>query len=473
MLLALGVFLVVGLGATRPTDWPFDSTVSLRHVDNPTGPFGSMLAWALVVLFGRVLAWVVPLTLLALGVALARDAEAPLVRVGLKVVAGVVLTNAFFAVSPIADGVTALRGKVGDGVAAGLTTVFGNVGSAIVLVAAVLLIVIGEAHRVRWVASLARSAGTGLAGAAGSLRAALGRKREIAGDYVRSAVQRSKSTDAPAESDAPATAEAAAAGVAKKARRWAEPAEALPGRGREPDIAIAEAKPRAETRARVRRAVPAPGAEARTIPLADASLPPLTILEQPRENGAAFTREELKNWSGVLEEKLTQFGVQGKVTAVHHGPVVTTFEFEPAPGVRIKDIVSRSDDLALAMRARSLRMLAPIPGRAAVGIEMPNPLGRTVYLHEVLSEMTESQRLKGVMIGLGVDVVGKPFLMNLCEAPHLLIAGTTGSGKSVCLNTILASILLHYRPRTCACCWWIRRWWRCRSTTACRTCCTR
>jgi S-DNA-T family DNA segregation ATPase FtsK/SpoIIIE len=447
MLLALGVFLVVGLGSTRPTDWPFDSTVSLRHVDNPTGPFGSVLAWTLVVLFGRVLAWVVPLTLLALGVALARDAEAPLGRVGLKVAAGVVLTNAFFAVSPIAAGVPALRGKVGDGVAAALTSVFGNVGSAIVLVAAVLLIVIGEAHRVRWVASLARAVGGRVAATASSLRAALGRKREIAGEYVRGAVQRSKSPDAPARpDDAVAPADVEGAGAAKKARRWTDPTEALPGRGREPDIAIAEAKPRPEPKTRPRRTAATPGAEARTTPLADASLPPLTTLEQPRENGAAFTRDELKNWSGVLEEKLTQFGVQGKVTAVHHGPVVTTFEFEPAPGVRIKDIVSRSDDLALAMRARSLRMIAPIPGRAAVGIEIPNPLGRTVYLHEVLSEMSESQRLKGVMIGLGVDVVGKPFLMNLCEAPHLLIAGTTGSGKSVCLNTILASILLHYRP---------------------------
>ncbi|HET6349238.1 MAG TPA: DNA translocase FtsK, partial [Candidatus Krumholzibacteria bacterium] len=225
------------------------------------------------------------------------------------------------------------------------------------------------------------------------------------------------------------------------AEAWEPPAEPAARKRRDPEIAMPEARPRA----RIRKPVTVADRD-RSKPIVDASLPPLSILETPADAGPTFSRDDLKNWTAVLEEKLTQFGVQGKVTAVHHGPVVTTFEFEPAPGVRIKDIVNRADDLSLAMRARSLRMIAPIPGRAAVGIEIPNPSGRTVYLAEVLNEMNEQQRLKGVMLGLGVDVVGKPFLMNLCDAPHLLIAGTTGSGKSVCLNTILASILLHYRP---------------------------
>jgi S-DNA-T family DNA segregation ATPase FtsK/SpoIIIE len=181
-------------------------------------------------------------------------------------------------------------------------------------------------------------------------------------------------------------------------------------------------------------------------PLEEAALPPLSMLEHGVDTKGSYSHETLKNWSSVLEEKLLNYGVEGRVTAVHHGPVVTTFEFGPAPGVRIKDIVSRADDLALAMRARSLRMIAPIPGRAAVGIEIPNPESRTVFLYDILNEITEKQRLGGVMIGLAVDVVGEPFLMNLCEAPHLLVAGTTGSGKSVCLNSIISSILFQYRP---------------------------
>ncbi len=445
-LLAVAVFLAVGLGSATPFDWPFDSSAPVLRVDNHTGPFGSALAFLVVRLFGSLLAWSVPILLAGLAIALARDAEAPVRRVALKGFVAVVLLNAFFAVSPVTRDAISLRGWLGDGVAAGLSAVFGEVGAAIVLVATVLLLALGEAHILNWVGAAARGLALRSREAFDSGRAAFARRREVMRDYVKSAVERSAGD----EDDAPALPQEAAADpapvrAASTASLWDEPAEAVKKRRREPDIAIAE-PPRPEPKPRARRRAPDADGEAPTTPISDASLPPLSILEQPVDTGATFTRDDLRNWSGVLEEKLNQFGVQGKVTAVHHGPVVTTFEFEPAPGVRIKDIVSRSDDLALAMRARSIRLIAPIPGRAVVGIEMPNPKARTVYLYEVLSEVTETQRLKGVMIGVGVDVVGKPFLMNLCEAPHLLIAGTTGSGKSVCLNTLLASILLHYRP---------------------------
>jgi len=444
MFLALAVFLAVGLGSSHPSDWPFDTTSSLRQVENSTGPFGSALAWVAIWLFGSVLAWLVPVTLFGLGIALARDADAPLVRVGLKVVGGIVLTNAFFASSPITRDVTALRGAPGDGVSAGLNAVVGEVGTAIVLVAAVLLIVLGEVHRMRWFGVLATGTGNRASLAVKGVGNWFASRRAEAAEYLKSAVRRSQGEEALEphvllDDDMPAKP----ARAAETADEWSEPVPERPSRRREPEIAITESKPRTGPKVKLKKAV---DPNAPTVPITDASLPPLSILEHAQADGSTFSRDDLKNWSGVLEEKLTQFGVEGKVTAVHHGPVVTTFEFEPAPGVRIKDIVSRSDDLALAMRARSLRMIAPIPGRAAVGIEMPNPKGRTVYLREVLDELSETQRRRGVMIGLGVDVVGKPFIMNLCEAPHLLIAGTTGSGKSVCLNTILASVLLHYRP---------------------------
>jgi S-DNA-T family DNA segregation ATPase FtsK/SpoIIIE len=392
---------------------------------------------------------VVPALLVGVAIALARDAEAPIRRIAVKGIVAVVLLNAFFAVSPVTGSSAALHGWLGDAVAAGLSKIFGEVGSAIVLVAAVLLIALGEAHVLRWAMAGARGAGERAQSAWGSLRESAARRRELLGDYVRSAVERSAGDDdvAVAEAD---EAEPEVAGAASAAPAWEEPEAVVRPRRtapvtREPEIAISQPPARPQPRPKPKQRE-ADSGEAPTTPITDASLPPLSILEQPGESSATFTREDLKNWSGVLEEKLNQFGVAGKVTAVHHGPVVTTFEFEPAPGVRIKDIVSRTDDLALAMRARSIRLIAPIPGRDVVGIEMPNPQSRVVYLFEVLNEVTEKQRMKGVMIGLGVDVVGKPFLMNLCDAPHLLIAGTTGSGKSVCLNTLLTSILLHYRP---------------------------
>ncbi|HEX5131124.1 MAG TPA: DNA translocase FtsK 4TM domain-containing protein [Candidatus Krumholzibacteria bacterium] len=448
-LLAVALFVGVGLGSVSDFDWPFTSSAPIFHVSNLTGPFGSAVAFIVVRLFGSLLAWMVPVLLIGVGIALARDAEAPVRRVAVKGLVAVVLLNAFFAVSPVTRDLASLRGWIGDGVASGLCAVFGEVGSAIVLVAAVLLIALGEAHILHWAGGVAGGAGTRARAAMSALRESMARRRAVISDYVHSAVERSAGDDEDAgdalrEEDAEAEGEAPGAALAAEA--WEEPAASRKARRREPEIAIAELRPRPEAKPKAKKRAPAGDGEEPTVPVVDAALPPLSILEQPVESERTFTRDDLRNWSGVLEEKLNQFGVAGKVTAVHHGPVVTTFEFEPAPGVRIKDIVSRSDDLALAMRARSIRLIAPIPGRAVVGIEMPNPHARTVYLYEVLSEVTEAQRLKGVMIGMGVDVVGKPFLMNLCEAPHLLIAGTTGSGKSVCLNALLASILLHYRP---------------------------
>ncbi len=435
--LAVGAFIAAGLATAHGYDWPFDRGASVRAVTNRTGPFGSLLSWIAVLTFGRVFSWLIPITLISLGVAVARDAETPVRRLALKAVAAAVMLNAFFAIVPPTRDVVALHGAPGDWVAAGLRGVFGEVGTAIVLVAGVLLIALGEAHRARWLGSLARAAAERAANMLRALGSDLARRRALAADYMKSAIERSKKpeTVTAEEADAPVARAASAAD-------WESPTEIVTRKRREPELNMVNAPAKAEPKARLKKA----GEAGKGKPITDASLPPLSILATPKDAGPTFSREDLKNWTAVLEEKLTQFGVEGKVTSVHHGPVVTTFEFEPAPGVRIKDIVSRADDLSLAMRARSLRMIAPIPGRAAVGIEIPNPTGRTVYLQEVLSELTEQQRLKGVMIGLGVDVVGKPFLMNLCEAPHLLIAGTTGSGKSVCLNTILTSILLHYRP---------------------------
>jgi S-DNA-T family DNA segregation ATPase FtsK/SpoIIIE len=444
-LLAVGVFLAVGLATSHGYDWPFDRGASMRHVTNRTGPFGSLLAWICVLTFGRVFSWLIPIVMLSLGVGLARDAETPVRRLALKAVAAAVMLNAFFAIVPPTRDVTQLHGAPGDWVAAGLRGIFGEVGTAIVLVAGVLLIALGEAHRAKWLSTIARAGSEKMGQLVRAMGGGLARRRALAADYMKSALERAKKPEQEIAAAADEADKAPVAGAAASAGAWETPA-AVSRKRREPEIAIADAsRPRTEAKARLRKA----GASAdagKGKPITDAALPPLSILQVPSDAGPTFSRDDLKNWTAVLEEKLTQFGVEGKVTSVHHGPVVTTFEFEPAPGVRIKDIVSRADDLSLAMRARSLRMIAPIPGRAAVGIEIPNPTGRTVYLQEVLSNLSEQQRLKGVMIGLGVDVVGKPFLMNLCEAPHLLIAGTTGSGKSVCLNTILASILLHYRP---------------------------
>jgi S-DNA-T family DNA segregation ATPase FtsK/SpoIIIE len=128
--------------------------------------------------------------------------------------------------------------------------------------------------------------------------------------------------------------------------------------------------------------------------------------------------------------------------------VVTTFEFEPAPGVKVNQIVSREDDLALALRAQRIRILAPIPGKGAVGVEIPNRRRRTVYLREVLGSPQFVEHRGHLKVALGVDVVGEPFVGDLTRMPHVLVAGATGSGKSVCLNSIITGLLFQHGPDT-------------------------
>jgi len=443
-LTALAAFLVVAFVTAHNADWPFADGARIGGVHNLSGPLGSALAWAAFGLLGRALAWLVPLAMIALAAGAAVAATWSAGRWVLKALAVVILLNAFFAVAPVTRDVPALHGRLGAVVAGALRTVLGDIGSAIALVAAVLLLGLSAVDRggraaLRVSAAVARLAGSGWRRARTAVMSALAQWR------ARRRMRR------PMEPEMVAAADAAGAAVV--APRWHTPAEAVarpaPPETTPPAVSINEASaPRrrpARPKAAPRNTGEPPG-EKRG-PLEQASLPPVSLLQSlAAADGGGYSREELKNWSTVVEEKLVNYGVEGRVTAVHHGPVVTTFEFEPAPGVRIKEIVSRADDLALAMRARSLRMIAPIPGRAAVGIEIPNPRSRIVYFADVLGEIEEKQRLGGLAIALGVDVVGQPFVMNLCETPHLLIAGTTGSGKSVCLNTILASILFQYRP---------------------------
>jgi S-DNA-T family DNA segregation ATPase FtsK/SpoIIIE len=462
---ALAVFLAVALATYSPADWPFDASKSVRSVSNYSGPMGSLMAWTAVELFGSAFAWLVPLWVFLLGAATAAGGLGGVSRWVFKTAVAVFLLNAVFALTSFTADQTAIRGVVGDGIAAASSAVLGVIGSTILLIAVLLLLVLNElgrlgalrrppggaARAMRQAAYLpvkglgavmawsARSVGRAAAGLSGWIRSIREAEDWDGGPEIRGTAPTGEPESAGAE--AATTAREFSTSMAGTGP-WTPPGE----RGKA-GIEITTHKPAAPAAAKTADRAPAGARKAsQKKPLEKASLPPLSILEHGVEIDGGYSRDTLKNWSGVLEDKLLNYGVEGRVSAVHHGPVVTTFEFEPAKGVRIKDITSRADDLALAMRARSLRMIAPIPGRAAVGIEIPNPESRTVYLYDVLSQISERQRLGGLMIGLGVDVVGKPFLMNLCDAPHLLIAGTTGSGKSVCLNSILSCILFQYRP---------------------------
>ncbi|MGZ3605624.1 MAG: DNA translocase FtsK, partial [Thermodesulfobacteriota bacterium] len=150
--------------------------------------------------------------------------------------------------------------------------------------------------------------------------------------------------------------------------------------------------------------------------------------------------------SHILEKKLLDYGVEGKVVEVRPGPVITVYEFEPAPGVKVSRIVNLADDLALALSALSIRIVAPIPGKSVVGIEVPNVNRETVYLKEIIDSDSFRNFKSKLSFGLGKNISGDPFVVDLARMPHLLVAGSTGSGKSVSINAMICSILFKANP---------------------------
>ncbi|MDD4909859.1 MAG: DNA translocase FtsK [Candidatus Omnitrophica bacterium] len=181
--------------------------------------------------------------------------------------------------------------------------------------------------------------------------------------------------------------------------------------------------------------------------IGDYKLPSLALLDSPPPIGERQLRGDLTSNARILEETLSDFGISVKVTDIERGPVITRYELEPAPGVKVQKITSLGDDIALALKAQSVRIVAPIPGKARVGIEVPNAQSSLVYLQEVLSSKEYLASDSKLTLVLGKDIAGKSVIADLGEMPHLLIAGTTGSGKTVCVNSLIMSILFKSTPR--------------------------
>jgi S-DNA-T family DNA segregation ATPase FtsK/SpoIIIE len=260
------------------------------------------------------------------------------------------------------------------------------------------------------------------------------------------------------------------------AARLAEALRGLGGAGgrREAAPLPEESYPRPRRAAPARPVITKTGSEQPELPLVSAP-PPVTTAPEP-EGGAsgarakktppagAFTRPSLDlldpapPWdhqvqegamlaqAQKLEDTLRHFGVEGRVTAIMTGPVVSRFELEPAPGVKISKVTGLADDLALALKALSIRIVAPVPGKGVMGIEIPNPKRQVVALREILADPGYQKSASRLTLALGKDIMGAPVITDLTKMPHLLIAGATGSGKSVGLNAMILSILFKATP---------------------------
>ncbi|MGP1676911.1 MAG: DNA translocase FtsK [Burkholderiales bacterium] len=181
--------------------------------------------------------------------------------------------------------------------------------------------------------------------------------------------------------------------------------------------------------------------------LPDTPLPPLALLDEPQRDVEAMSGETLEYTSRLIEKKLSDFGVQVKVLAAYPGPVITRYEIEPAVGVKGSQIMSLVKDLARALSVVSIRVVETIPGKSCMGLEIPNPKRQIVRLSEILSSEVYHEMHSPLVLTLGKDIAGKPMVADLAKMPHLLVAGTTGSGKSVALNAMILSLLYKAEPR--------------------------
>ncbi|HET6368664.1 MAG TPA: DNA translocase FtsK 4TM domain-containing protein [Pseudomonadales bacterium] len=402
--LALAGFGLVALYAFDPTRHPLDQS-------SPVGPVGLWLGWAAFWAFGYA-GYVFPLLLLLYGAG--AFVRAPLAR-GWPGLAGLVLL--LISITGIlarnSDTLAEIRihkgGMLGWAVGQALGTTVGGVGSWIILLAIlpVAALFITQAS----LGGVSRLLRARLAAwRAGSTTGSPNRLDDVDENQrhqKQAAIPEKAFTPPPLIVKEPPKAKS---GLAEKGLAWQETFDFGSG-----------------------------GAQA-------FQLPAVGLLQAPPASALARTREELEANAATLKRKLADFGVDGHIVQASPGPVITSYEFEPAAGVKVSQVVNLSDDLALAMKAAAVRIIGPIPGRGTVAVEVPNPESATVYLREILVSPEFVEAKGRLPLALGKDTTGNAMVSDLASMPHLLIAGSTGSGKSVGLNTMICSLLYKATP---------------------------
>ncbi|MFC7475406.1 DNA translocase FtsK 4TM domain-containing protein [Dankookia sp. GCM10030260] len=455
-----GLALLVALASYDPTD-PSLNTATTRRAANLVGPAGAVLADLLLQGFGwaaalpgvALLAWAWRLaTHRGLGLFPARVAA----LLAALPVAGAALTVAPL---PAALPTAAGAGGAGGSIAAralhdsaeAMLGPFGGLVATIALVTAAVLLGIGALglSPSEWLrlgrgvregtAGVARAGGAGVRGTAGILARLVG--------PVRSLFRFRRARPVAPGADLSAVLRAADAAAEQRRRPRAAPSAAPPPET--PASATPAPKPR------IGQPVPAakPGKPSRQelLPLGEDPwrLPPLALLQEPpAKRGTGPTEEALQANARLLEQVLDDYGVRGRIAAINPGPVVTLYELEPAAGTKASRVIGLADDIARNMHVTAVR-IATVPGRNVIGIELPNARRETVYFGEMMGSEDWSRHPGKLPLALGKDIGGNPVIADLARMPHLLIAGTTGSGKSVAINTMILSLLYRFGPEEC------------------------
>jgi S-DNA-T family DNA segregation ATPase FtsK/SpoIIIE len=392
--------------------------VTLRGGPEALGKLNLIVQGRVIPLFGT-LAWIIPILGIYWGWKLI--VGGPYIRgltLSIFVLVAYVTLSTFshLAADGAGDPAANVGGKIGYAVAIKLVNILGPIGGSIIVVTALLVLFLLT---------------TGISLRSGALRLEDALKSLVT--LGRHRMQRPTRKPKPK--------------VAKRA-------VSLPSSGREPKAMKQEPEqqgllnePPRVSASKLEFETPSVEARLRTQSSASDYKPPqLSLFEDPRSE-VSVPEQELQDMARYLEAKLTNFDINARVVEIHPGPVITRFEIEPGCSTKVHQVVNLADDLALALKARSIRILAPIPGKGTIGIEVPNKHPSTVYVKEILASKRFTSSRSKLQLVLGKDVSGNPYTADLEAMPHLLIAGATGSGKSVCINTVITSLLFRNSPQ--------------------------
>jgi len=449
VLVGAALLLLLALLSHDPNDWPNKYATGNPPVNNFIGPVGAALSHVVFLTCGFG-AYVLMLVLAGLGIVLLLGHEVPwrskvgagiLLVVAASVLLHLALSKPRYMLS--AGGFTGLF--VGD-FSKGLV---GTAGTAIVftvlyIISLIVLINLRPSYWVMMLAGAARDGWRKMRGKPSVEEELREQERELRlkeRELEREARKFADEEDRPKPvepviKDVSTPQKAKAPSLAEKIGAAAE--KVLPKK--EPAAAVEAPKPAPKPKAE--KPAPPP------VPAVPYQLPPLDVLNpspDPAHRGETVV-EDLKQSAEILRSTLDEFGITVDVTNVTKGPVVTLYEMVPAPGVKVEKISSLSNNIALAMKAMTVRILAPVPGKGTVGIEVPNPKSEMVFMRDILESDDWKKSKARIPLALGRDVGGNIIIGDLVDMPHLLIAGATGSGKTVCVNAILASLLFKFTP---------------------------
>ena len=421
----------LALFSYHPEDIVFEASVVNSPARNFVGIAGAYMAWVLTFLFGKTSYFLVPLFLIW---ALAKWSGKKSQKLWLKIFATVIFLTSACALFSLVGRATEINsfqsgGFIGFFVAIFLTTLFGNAGIFVALSLFLLSVILTTELLVLQMAIELFKRG----------------KKAVAPMLPKK------------EEKTPAKEEKSAGKPAfLMSSKLAEPKEVIAERPK-PLIKLPTAK---EAAPQIKVSIPkptetpkpasAPVSKAKLIESEEVTgnyqLPSLELLQTPPSVDQSKLKGDLEESSRVLEDTLRDFGIEAKVVEVEQGPTITRYELQPAAGVKVQKITSLENDIALAMRATSVRIVAPIPGKPRVGIEVPNNFISTVYIKDVLLSSEFQNESSKITIALGKDTSGAPLVCNLADMPHLLIAGATNTGKSVCINSVITSMLFKASP---------------------------